>query len=89
MSEPKKFKRGDVVRLNSGGPDMTVNGAHPISAIGEQYESLECMWFDQVHLHHGNFASDAVRKVESPKVIKIDGPGRAITPEWIATAPTA
>lgn len=38
---PSKWKRGDVVRLASGGPPMTVTGdssAHP--------GLVWCMWFD-------------------------------------------
>jgi uncharacterized protein YodC (DUF2158 family) len=33
-----KFKTGDIVRLKSGGPKMTVNGYTP-------YGQVECVWF--------------------------------------------
>ena len=35
-----KFKRGDRVRLNSGGPIMTVK-----YEISEHCETVECVWF--------------------------------------------
>lgn len=40
----KKWKPGDVVRLASGGPDMTVQ------AVNEKkggVESVDCVWFNQ------------------------------------------
>jgi len=35
-----RFKRGDIVRLNSGGPQMTVE-----DPAGEEDEMAECTWF--------------------------------------------
>lgn len=37
MNEAAKFKVGDVVRLNSGGPPMTVTGVR-------DPDVLRCMW---------------------------------------------
>lgn len=34
------FKRGDIVRLNSGGPQMTVQ-----EPAADEGDSVECMWF--------------------------------------------
>lgn len=38
MSENNLFKEGDVVRLKSGGPNMTVNGV--------QADAIEVTWFE-------------------------------------------
>jgi len=35
-----RFKRGDIVRLNSGGPQMTVQ-----EPAGDDDDSVECIWF--------------------------------------------
>ena len=39
-----RFKRGDVVRLNSGGPAMTVS----VASEGED-DTAECQWFNGNH----------------------------------------
>lgn len=45
-----KFRSGDVVRLNSGGPDMTVSG----EAGGQDTYNL--VWFSQIQkLENGQF----------------------------------
>lgn len=36
----QQFKLGDIARLKSGGPPMTVN------YISDKRESVECVWFD-------------------------------------------
>ena len=36
-----KYKPGDLVRLRSGGPDMTV-----VSVTTEPSEEYKCSWFD-------------------------------------------
>jgi uncharacterized protein YodC (DUF2158 family) len=46
MSEP--FKPGDVVRLNSGGPIMTVQELRAP-------EDVICVWFDKTKQCHGVF----------------------------------
>jgi uncharacterized protein YodC (DUF2158 family) len=40
----KKWKPGDVVRLASGGPDMTVQTVNEKKGGNE---SVECVWFNQ------------------------------------------
>lgn len=57
------IKVGDVVRLNSGGPDMTVNAkSNPLGGR----ESWECVWFDdESHLHTGFFVEESLVKNES------------------------
>ncbi len=56
MSEPS-FKEGDVVRLRSGGPKMTVQTYH-----GEG--DIDVVWFDDKHQQKsGNFAATLLEKV--------------------------
>ena len=50
---------GDVVRLKSGGPDMTVNG-HGSGAYNGQ---LNCKWFDDKEEKHGWFRAATLEKV--------------------------
>lgn len=40
-----EFKPGDVVRLKSGGPKMTINSIGKFNY--EDYESASCDWFTQ------------------------------------------
>jgi uncharacterized protein YodC (DUF2158 family) len=50
------FKSGDVVKLKSGGPKMTVTSA------GENYGDavVYCAWFDGVKKMTGDFPPDAL-----------------------------
>ena len=54
------FKKGDIVRLRSGGPDMTV------TAVGGIYEGQEitATWFDPKGLQSGGFSPEALKHVE-------------------------
>ena len=49
----QEFKIGDVVKLKSGGPTMTVNN---IEENGEIY----CQWFAGKKLEEGQFSSDSL-----------------------------
>lgn len=51
---------GDVVRLKSGGPVMTV------TTVGEHYgtPTIWCTWFDQKGSQNGTFPPAALRKEE-------------------------
>jgi uncharacterized protein YodC (DUF2158 family) len=54
-----EYKIGDVVRLKSGGPAMT------ITMVGDNYgtPTVWCQWFDHKHtLQNGDFPPDAVEK---------------------------
>lgn len=51
-----QFQIGDIVRLKSGGPDMTVNTVHP---DGE----YNCQWFAGKKLESGYFKHEALEKV--------------------------
>ncbi|HCQ8179606.1 YodC family protein [Morganella morganii] len=57
----KKFKAGDIVRLKSGGPDMTIK-AFTLT----QGEAYICQWFAGKKLEQGFFKEDSIELV-SPK----------------------
>jgi uncharacterized protein YodC (DUF2158 family) len=66
----KKFKLGDVVRFNSGGPLMTVTD------LTEEDGKIiaECTWFgveDQDELIYWNFAETSLRHEETAIVEEI------------------
>lgn len=52
------FKIGDIVQLNSGGPEMTV---HTVPVIGQNY--YKCQWFAGKKLESGNFPPGSFRAV--------------------------
>jgi uncharacterized protein YodC (DUF2158 family) len=61
------FKIGDIVRLKSGGPDMTIVGtARTIEADLRQKTRWSCSWFGGKKLEHGSFPSEALDAV-TPK----------------------
>lgn len=51
-----EFEVGDVVKLTSGGPDMTVTALH-----NHMRESINCAWFDGVVLIYGHFDPTTLR----------------------------
>lgn len=51
------FKSGDIVRLKSGGPDMTVTGL----SYGE--DELICKWFGGKKLENGQFPPESLEHV--------------------------
>jgi uncharacterized protein YodC (DUF2158 family) len=52
------FKRGDVVRLKSGGPPMTVDEK------GQYGDELVCHWFDGKTPMSREFAPDLLERCE-------------------------
>ncbi|PYC18758.1 DUF2158 domain-containing protein [Pseudomonas jessenii] len=62
MPNQAAFKVGDIVKLKSGGPDMTVryvennNGTQPY---------LHCQWFAGKKLEDGSFPSNSLAAVEA------------------------
>jgi len=49
-----EFKKGDLVKLKSGGPKMTVEELW-------NDDELKCSWFDKDHkVQHATFSRDAV-----------------------------
>jgi uncharacterized protein YodC (DUF2158 family) len=61
MANKKKYKTGDIVRLKSGGPSMTVE-----EITGMLQDHLECHWFAGDKLNFGIFHLDAVEPDEEP-----------------------
>ena len=52
----KEFKKGDVVKPNSGGPEMTVEAIDKTKTA-----SLHCTWFDDKHKRQsGDFDPETV-----------------------------
>jgi uncharacterized protein YodC (DUF2158 family) len=60
MANPhlKKFKPGDIVRLKSGGPDMTVTEPH------HNEEEWICKWFGGKKLEVGHFPEATLEAVD-------------------------
>lgn len=50
---------GDIVKLKSGGPDMTVTRTE-----NTQNDDIGVMWFDKAELHKGWFSVDALDMVQ-------------------------
>ncbi len=66
-----KFKIGDVVKLKSGSPNMTIkrymqNTAEQIIKRAEPSDStmVECEWFEENKLKKGRFEQDLLVIVE-------------------------
>jgi len=60
--EQTKFKIGDIVRLKSGGPDMTVKG------IGDSIPvQVQCQWFAGKKLEAGWFPPSSLLPVTEEK----------------------
>ncbi|WP_281439441.1 YodC family protein [Pseudomonas moorei] len=59
MATGNEFKIGDIVKLKSGGPDMTV----------QRWSTLEnaytCQWFAGKKLDHGSFKFESLELVRS------------------------
>jgi len=51
-----KFKPGNVVRLKSGGPDMTVSSTDPVDfGHSVRTDLVSCIWFDSKNKKSGRF----------------------------------
>ena len=59
MSRQDKFKPGDIVKLKSGGPDMTIQEEQQISSGGKTGKYW-CQWFAGKKLERGNFPADSI-----------------------------
>lgn len=60
MSDEVKWNPGDVVRVKSGGPAMTVAGEDSIGMV-------ICEWFDGKNQKSGTFNAAVLQKFEPPK----------------------
>ncbi|MEQ9405595.1 MAG: DUF2158 domain-containing protein [Cyclobacteriaceae bacterium] len=59
----RKFKKGDLVMLKSGGPEMTVNG-YAWHGNYQSFDTIVCHWFDGKEHRQSEFDQDAVRLVD-------------------------
>lgn len=59
MPQQATFKVGDIVKLKSGGPDMTVQ------IVPEKGENYRCQWFAGKKLEFGFFQFESLRSVEA------------------------
>lgn len=65
MMSDEALKPGDVVRLKSGGPNMTVESIEEINAAtslkGQRRKlSCHCAWFEVATLRHGGFYMESL-----------------------------
>lgn len=51
------FNGGDVVRLKSGGPKMTVEH------VDEELDLVTCVWFENKDLKRDSFSATALQKI--------------------------
>ncbi len=58
MKNTPKFKIGDIVKLKSGGPDMTVRSDSHIGTV-----DYLCQWFAGKKLEAGRFAPESLELV--------------------------
>lgn len=60
FNEYEDFNVGDIVRLKSGGPNMTIDNASS--------ERIICVWFDEAKTYHmRNLHQGAIEKVPAEK----------------------
>lgn len=84
MSQPK-FKVGQIVQLNSGGPAMTIKSIvdNPIDC--EIF--YRCQWFDKNTLKEGIFTQDTIQEIDTqpPSFISISSTHEKTgNPNWNA-----
>jgi uncharacterized protein YodC (DUF2158 family) len=61
-----KFKSGDIVKLKSGSPNMTVSNYVAIAA-GRESQTVQCKWFAGAKSEASNFHEDMLVPVEEDK----------------------
>jgi len=60
MSNTNAYNRGDIVKLKSGGPDMTVKEVITNSLTDEFTGSYRCQWFAGKKLDMGVFPQESL-----------------------------
>jgi uncharacterized protein YodC (DUF2158 family) len=71
---PDKFKAGDVVRLRSGGPKMTVV-EYGVFGLGETERTCLCRWFDDKHqVTERSFSDPELELIVAPAAGAPGGP---------------
>ena len=59
MTKNASFNVGDIVKLKSGGPEMTIR-----SVPSQHADYYICQWFAGKKLEHGNFPCDTLESVD-------------------------
>ncbi len=71
-----KFEHGDIVRLKSGGPTMTIEELP--GEIAAYEKSYGCVWFKEFDRKYGKFREHALVKVEgNDALLDAYGQGKA------------
>lgn len=65
MSNTNKYNVGDIVKLKSGGPDMTINDVVVGYNSKEFIGSYDCQWFAGKKLDKGRFPEESLVAVSS------------------------
>jgi uncharacterized protein YodC (DUF2158 family) len=60
LEMPQKFKIGERVQLNSGGPEMTVGKL----IEGDMGDIYRCQWFAGKKLEAGNFPVESLHSLD-------------------------
>jgi uncharacterized protein YodC (DUF2158 family) len=63
MSQTSTFKVGSIVKLKSGGPDMTVNVVLMNHITDRPNGNYKCQWFAGKKLEDGIFPGDSLNIV--------------------------
>jgi uncharacterized protein YodC (DUF2158 family) len=66
-----RFQVGDIVKLKSGGPEMTVRGRAP--TVG----AYDCQWFAGKKLESGRFPEESLEPASVKPPIPAPGAGGA------------
>jgi uncharacterized protein YodC (DUF2158 family) len=62
-----EFKKGDVVKLKSGGPLMTIDDIGDYSPFGVNgTDQAKCIWFEKTKMIEGIFALETLEVVNKP-----------------------
>jgi uncharacterized protein YodC (DUF2158 family) len=59
----QEFKVGEVVKLRSGGPDMTIEGIGKYGMAATD-DSAKCVWFEKTNRKEGIFALPLLKHAE-------------------------
>lgn len=62
MAKERKFNTGDIVKLKSGGPSMTVD---QVTSAEVESGKVRCQWFSGKKLEFGFFAPETLERVEA------------------------
>lgn len=61
------FKKGDVVKLKSGGPSMTISDLGDYGPLGPA-DGAKCEWFEKTKRHEHVFDTAVLTKAAAPAI---------------------